>query len=204
MKRLSIATALWLAAGAALGQTGGPPGSDEPVRQDLQADAVRRARAADDAYRTAQALAAKDDAAGALRAVDRALVDAPADARLRFLRGVLLARLDRRLDAIEVFERLVADFPELPEPYNNLAALHASAGDLDRARTALEQALRALPDYALARENLGDVHLRLAIRAWELARRAGTPAAAAGTLPVAEKIRLARELADRLAVPAAR
>ena len=39
------------------------------------------------------------------------------------------------------FEQLTEDFPELPEPYNNLAVLYAADGQLDRARAALELAL---------------------------------------------------------------
>ena len=42
----------------------------------------------------------------------------------------------------------------------------AAAGRYDQARTALEAALRANPQYAVAHENLGDVYARLAEQAW--------------------------------------
>src|SRR5690606_21604631 len=95
-----------------------------------------------------------------------------------------------------VFQGLTQQFPELPEPHNNLAALHAARGELDLARAALDEAVRALPSYALAHENLGDLHLRPALRAWQ---RAGElePANAA----VASRLRLARELARQIAPP---
>ena len=80
-------------------------------------------------------------------------------------------------------------FPELPEPHNNLAVLYAARGDLDRARAALDEAVRALPSYALAHENLGDIHLRLAERAYERATRADSANRAARA-----KLVLAREL----------
>lgn len=108
----------------------------------------------------------------ALAALEAALKTAPRDAQLRFLYGVTIAEAGRREDAIAVFEQLSTDFPELPEPYNNVAVMYAAAGDLDRARMALENAVRALPDYALAHENLGDLYVRLAARAWERAIKA--------------------------------
>jgi Flp pilus assembly protein TadD len=129
------------------------------------------------------------DKALALQRLDQALADRPSDAGLRFLHGVLLSETGRSAEAVPVFERMTEDYPDLPEPYNNLAVLHAAAGQLDRARSLLEVALRLDPAYRTAHENLGDVFVRLAQRAYE---------AAAG--PRAEpslqtKLRLARELA---------
>jgi tetratricopeptide (TPR) repeat protein len=102
----------------------------------------------------------------ALQRADRSLAARPKDPQMRFAKGVILAQARRAPEAIEVFQRLTEDYPELAEPYNNLAALHASAGDLERAKAALEQALRANPAFATAHENLGDVHAMLASRAW--------------------------------------
>lgn len=132
----------------------------------------------------------------ALQRAEAALATRPKDPQLRFAKGVLLDKLQRRAEATEVFERLVEDYPELPEPYNNLATLHAAAGDYDKARVALEQALRANPSFALAHQNLGDVHAALAGRAYA---RALQIEPASRTLP--PKLSLVREL---LAVPAAR
>jgi tetratricopeptide (TPR) repeat protein len=77
-----------------------------------------------------------------------------------------MASLGRSSDAIAVFTALTADFPNLAEPYNNLAVLHAAARDYDRARVALEKAIRVAPDYATAHENLGDLYLQLANQAY--------------------------------------
>jgi len=100
-------------------------------------------------------------AAAMLRA-DQFLTTRPKDPQMRFLKGVMLS--DSRLDAqaITQFEKLTEDYPDLAEPYNNLAALHAAAGDFAKARAALEQALRTNPGYATAHENLGDVYAALA------------------------------------------
>lgn len=102
----------------------------------------------------------------ALKTLDSALKVSPRDPRLRFLYGVALHRLSRDKEAVDVFQQLTEDYPELPEPYNNLAVLSAAGGDLNMARTWLERAVRALPNYALGQENLGDVYIRLAVLAY--------------------------------------
>ena len=67
------------------------------------------------------------------------------------------------------FLKLTEDYPELPEPYNNLAVLYASQSQYDKARAALEMAIRTNPSYATAHENLGDVYAKLASQAYSKA-----------------------------------
>lgn len=107
------------------------------------------------------------------QALDRAqdyLRANPRDPQMRFLMGVAQNQKGDTAAALETFTSLTQDHPELPEPHNNLAVLHAAAGRYDEARTALEAAIRANPRYAVALENLGDVYARLAERAWQRAR----------------------------------
>ena len=132
----------------------------------------------------------------ALSRAEAYLASKPKDAQMRFLRGVLLADRRRSAEAIEVFQRLIEEFPELPEPYNNLAALQAAAGDYDRAKASLDQALRANPSFAAAHENLGDVLAMLALRSYTRAQQI-EPANPA--LP--GKLKLVRELLGRPATP---
>jgi len=61
---------------------------------------------------------------------------------------------------------LTQQFPELPEPYNNLAAIYAHKGQLEEAKEYLELALKVQPSFPTALENLGDVYTRLAARAY--------------------------------------
>jgi ketosteroid isomerase-like protein len=68
-----------------------------------------------------------------------------------------------------VFQKLSEDYPELPEPYNNLAVLYASQGQYEKARTALESSIRTHPSYATAHENLGDIYAKLASQAYDKA-----------------------------------
>lgn len=129
------------------------------------------------------------DAAQAMQKVDAALVERPADATLKFLKGVMLSETHRELEAMALFEAMTQEFPDQPEPYNNLAVLLAAKGQLDRSHELLEMALRLDPGYTTARENLGDVLVRLAQRAFE---RAG---GAAPNVRLERKLKLLRELA---------
>lgn len=107
----------------------------------------------------------------AVEQVEAALKRTPDDLQLRFALGVMRMELGERAAAMGIFTRLTQDFPDLADPYNNLAVLHAAAGELDEAKAALEQALRLQPDHAQAQENLGDVLVRLALRAYQRAQK---------------------------------
>jgi tetratricopeptide (TPR) repeat protein len=125
----------------------------------------------------------------ALTKADQYLGAKPRDPQMRFLKGVIQRDSGKTTDAIATFTRLTEDFPELPEPYNNLAVLYAGQSQFDKARTALEMAIRTNPSYATAHENLGDVYAKLASQAYNKALQ--LDAANAGVPP---KLALIREL----------
>ena len=105
----------------------------------------------------------------ALQKVDAYLATKPKDAQGRFLKGLILTEQNKTADAIGIFSKLTEDYPELPEPYNNLAVLYAGQGQYEKARQALEMAIRTHPSYATAHENLGDVYAKLASQAYDKA-----------------------------------
>ena len=105
----------------------------------------------------------------ALERVDKYLAGKPRDAQGRFLKGLILTEMNRPSEAIQVFTKLSEDYPELPEPYNNLAVLYASQGQYEKARVALESSIRTHPSYATAHENLGDIYSKLASQAYDKA-----------------------------------
>lgn len=105
----------------------------------------------------------------ALEKADAYISTRPKDAQGRFLKGLILTEMGRPAEAIAVFTKLTEDFPELPEPYNNLAVLYAQQKQYEKARTALEMAIRTHPSYAIAHENLGDVYAKLASQAYDKA-----------------------------------
>jgi hypothetical protein len=106
------------------------------------------------------------DHAKALEQINRFLANKPKDAQGRFIKGLILTGLNKPTDAIAVFRKLTEDYPELPEPYNNLAVIYAQQKQYDKAKEALEQAIRTHPAYATAHENLGDIYSRLASQAY--------------------------------------
>lgn len=121
--------------------------------------------------RQAQAALNRRDPARALAMANAALQEAPGDARLRFLKGLALFQLKRMADAEHEFNGLIEEYPELPEPYNNLAVIRAAQGNLEGARDALEAAIRSVPDYEVAYQNLGDLYLQLAAQRWRHAQK---------------------------------
>lgn len=107
--------------------------------------------------------------AQALEKVNAFLVTKPKDAQARFLKGLILAEQGNTADAITVFSNLTQDYPELPEPYNNLAVLYAGQGQYEKAKEELEMAIRTNPTYATAHENLGDIYAKMASQAYDRA-----------------------------------
>ena len=105
----------------------------------------------------------------ALEKVDAWLAANPKDAQGRFLKGLIYTEMNKPAEAIAIFTHLSEDYPELPEPYNNLAVLYAQQRQYDKARMALEMAIRTHPAYAIAYENLGDVYAKLASQAYDKA-----------------------------------
>jgi Tfp pilus assembly protein PilF len=144
--------------------------------------------------------AGDDAAAAALQQARQAAAAQPGNPTTRFALGVLLIDQGADSEALDLFVTMTQQFPSLPEPYNNLALLHARAGRWDAARVALEAALRNDPGHRVARENLGDVHLQLALQAWETAFESAADSAAGPALQ--RKLKLGRELAGANAAAA--
>lgn len=115
----------------------------------------------------------------ALNKANEYLSKHPADAQMRFAKGVLLTEQNKPDEAIAVFTRLTEDYKDLPEPYNNLAVLYAGQGQYDKARAVLEKALRTNPSYQTAYENLGDIYGKMASQAYDKALALGTNTAPA-------------------------
>lgn len=127
----------------------------------------------------------------ALQKADQYLAGKPKDPMMRFLKGISLSQAGRTTDAISVFVKLTEDYPELPEPFNNLAVLYAQQGQYDKSRNALEMAIRTNPSYATAYENLGDVYAKLASQAYSKALQIDTKS------NVAPKLAMIKDLFPR-------
>ena len=116
-----------------------------------------------------RALAADQHYAAALEKLDAYLDGHGDDVEARLFKGVILTRQGNLDEAIEAFDELARDRPELPEPLNNLAVLYAAQGRYEDSREVLLRAIRLEPGYDTAHENLGDVYAKLANIAYERA-----------------------------------
>lgn len=141
----------------------------------------------------AQALWLQGKRSDAVQRLEQALRQSPNDARLRFSLAVMQMELGQTQAAEAGLRSLTQDFPDLADPFNNLAVIHAARGELEAAQRALEQAVRLQPEHAQAQENLGDVLLRLAARAYGLALKQSSGDTAALQL----KLRSTQELIAR-------
>lgn len=101
------------------------------------------------------------------------------DVQLMFLHARVLTELKRTTEAEAIYQRMTMRFPELPEPWNNLAVIYAQRDEFEQARRALEMAIMINPKYAFAQYNMGDIELNLALKAFLRAAAAGAPGAKA-------------------------
>ncbi len=146
--------------------------------------------AAADEYTDVSQLMRSGKTTEALAKIDQQLVTRPRDPQMRFFKGLIQRDTGKQAEAIATFTALTEEYPELPEPYNNLAVLYAAQNQFERARAALEMALKNNPRYAVAYENLGDVYARLAAEAYDKALQIDATSSA-GVLP---KLKIVREL----------
>lgn len=111
------------------------------------------------------------------------------DVQLMFLHARALAALGRDQEAETLYQHMTTQYPELPEPWNNLAAEYAKQGKLEMARDALRMALTADPNYAQAHANLGRVQLLLASQSFQDAAKLGVSGAQAKALKAQNALR---------------
>ena len=110
--------------------------------------------------------------AQALELADIGLKRNPKNVQLMFMRANLLQQLGRGEEARSALQRMIRDYPEIPEPYNNLAVIEAGLGNLETAESLLTKALVINADFGLARKNLADVYLSLALENYRRAEKA--------------------------------
>ncbi len=123
------------------------------------------------ALKDATALVQQKRYDAAKQALGALIAQRPREPQARFLLGVVQTETGDDAAAVRTFTELTQQYPELPEPHNNLAVLYAKRGDVDNARAELETALKAAPDWAVAHENLGDLLARMAADHYERATK---------------------------------
>nr|WP_144827104.1 tetratricopeptide repeat protein [Cupriavidus gilardii] len=103
----------------------------------------------------------------AIERFDRVIAGNPRNVQARFERAWALAQAGREDEAVRAFSEIAQDFPELPEPHNNLALIYARRGDLKRAEAELLLAVEARPGFVIGYTNLGDVYRKMAESAYQ-------------------------------------
>lgn len=129
----------------------------------------------------------------ALEKIDVLLAQSPRDAQARFIRTVVLTHMGQTAEAMTGLEAMTREFPELPEPHNNLAVLLAQQGRYEQARSALQRALAAAPNYVTAYENLGDLYVAMAADSYRQASELDSKSTTLQT-----KLKQARELQTQM------
>lgn len=84
------------------------------------------------------------------------------DVQLLFLEGRAYAAKGDLSKALSIYHRMTLNYPELAEPWNNMAILQMQAGSLDDALNSLQTALAIKPNYVAAEKNLAIVYMKLA------------------------------------------
>lgn len=101
------------------------------------------------------------------------------DVQLLFLKGRALSSLGQHPQAVALYQGMTQQFPELPEPWNNLAAEYVRQGNIELAHDALSMALGINPKFTLAQNNMAKVLLIQAHQAYLKAAQLGAGGAAA-------------------------
>ncbi len=91
----------------------------------------------------------------------------------RLMTSQVQVGLGKTDEAISTLQALIQEFPELPEPYNNLGVLLAAQGHYEAAAQALISAIQARPAYKVALQNLGDLYTAMAQQAYTQAKALG-------------------------------
>jgi tetratricopeptide (TPR) repeat protein len=107
----------------------------------------------------------------AIDTINKQLKKTPGNVQLRYVKARIQIEMRQWVEAKKTLVEITQQFPELPEPYNNLAALAANQGNWIEARDYLELALKLRPSYTVASANLGEVYIRLAAQTYDNAAK---------------------------------
>ena len=107
----------------------------------------------------------------AIELINKQLKKTPGNVQLRYVKARMQIEMRQWAEAKKTLIEITQQFPELPEPYNNLAALAANQENWIEARDYLELALKLRPSYTIASANLGEVYIRLGAQAYDNAAK---------------------------------
>lgn len=123
------------------------------------------------AHTEIQALLQNGQAESALQQATQALARNPRDPQLQFLKANAELALGQTEAADASLTFLTQNYPELAEPWNNLAQMRAAQGRLEDAQQLLEKALLSNPQYTQAHANLAQILIVQALAHLEQAQQ---------------------------------
>lgn len=97
------------------------------------------------------------------------LRQSPDDLQTRFLTALAFQKNNQPEQARRYYEQIIQQYPQLPEPRNNLAMVYVKLGEHDRAIDLLIESLNTHPAYATAWQNLSNLYKGLASEAYRKA-----------------------------------
>lgn len=124
-----------------------------------------------DVVDAAQSLVKAGQGEQAMALLEARLAKDPANFQLRYLKAVSLIDIGKMADAATLFDALIKDAPQVAELYNNRGFARAQLKQYSLAMQDFEDAIQRKPNYALAHENLGLLHVALAEMAMGQATR---------------------------------
>ena len=116
-----------------------------------------------------QQLLEQQQYADAANTGEQLLAQNPQHARTQFLTAYAYQMSAQPEKAEILYQNLIKDNPDLPEPRNNLAMIYLAKGDYDRASQLLVEALNTNPSYATAYDNLSQIYKGIASEAYRRA-----------------------------------
>ena len=105
----------------------------------------------------------------AARSGEELLLKDAGDPDIEFLTAYAYQMSQQSDKAAKYYQDLIRQYPELPEPRNNLAMIYLSNGDYDRASELLVNAINTHPSYATAYANLSNIYTGIASEAYRRA-----------------------------------
>jgi len=105
----------------------------------------------------------------AARSGEQLLQKHSGDPEIEFLTAYAYQMSQQSGKAARYYQELIREYPELPEPRNNLAMIYLSNGDYDRASELLVNAINTHRSYATAYANLSNIYTGIASEAYRRA-----------------------------------
>ncbi len=122
-----------------------------------------------DSLANLQLLVDRNDYASAVKTGERMLGQQPQQVGIMFLTAYAYQMNAQQDKAVELYERMIHENPDLPEPRNNLAMIYLARGDYDYASQLLVAAINTHPSYATAYQNLNLIYKSIASEAYRRA-----------------------------------